>query len=659
MNRNTITSLAMLYALWEAEKKDILDLIKPFIFYIVGKTTKIGAKINCHELCTYMETEFGYKSFPEAVVRRILLRESSKNNRKCAVIKRKDGAFYLVSSLSDHVAEFSKHRTECKERTDKVTASLAEYFNDNAIYGRKNYTQEEAEKALLSFFESRGNSVLLSVETLREILSKNNEIEFHIARFIIDHNEKKTVYISYIEELIKGYFVTTALYYHAENPDISTASFNDVTFFLDTPILLAYLGYKTSPENNSVQEMVKTLKNNGAKISCFQYNIEEIENILSAYKAARTRRHNPSTITLEYFDEHQFSMSRVDAELRTFPAKLKSSDIVAVEPNDILAEFNVGTNTAGLLNDDAIRKSVLSLNPKYNTDTLPEDIRAINTISRIRKGKKLRQIEKSKAIFVTKNTTLISATTQFLSANHIDVGFPLAMTDEDLFIIAWLKDFRYNNDLPKMRLLENVLTVISPSPELMEVYFSHIEGLESAKHLSSEEATLLRIEHFARKELMALTKGNPDNIDVDVIDTIRKKMKAESFQQGLTLGKKEAEAAAQKKLEEKRIAACKKAEDEVQQKFKKIEKCCTSLIKLFLIAFALVFIVFSVLNVAHEGVSNISFALIFVAFVTTVQAVRAIYSDQALIIRIFKQKLNKYKLNKIDKRKTYYLSFLE
>lgn len=107
--------------------------------------------------------------------------------------------------------------------------------------------------------------------------------------------------MDYIVELVKGYFVTTALYLQAENLDVTHASFSNVIFYLDTRLLLALLGFKSSQENESVQEMVKSLQRNGAKLACFSYNIEEVENILEAYKQSTVSpRRYPATITLEF-----------------------------------------------------------------------------------------------------------------------------------------------------------------------------------------------------------------------------------------------------------------------------------------------------------------------------------------------------------------------
>lgn len=158
MNKNTIISLAMLYALWQSKHQDLLDLIQPFILYAVGDMTKVGEKIEIEKIATRMEEEFGYKSFQPAVVRRVLLREtSSKISVDERKIKKKNGAFYLISDLSVHIDKFSTKRTNCKSRVDIVTKALSDFLNKKEVYNRNDYTQSEAEVFLLSFL---GNKVV-------------------------------------------------------------------------------------------------------------------------------------------------------------------------------------------------------------------------------------------------------------------------------------------------------------------------------------------------------------------------------------------------------------------------------------------------------------------------------------------------------------------
>ena len=661
MNRNTIISLAMLYAVWQTKHKDVLDLLRPFVLYAIGTTAKINDRIDIDAICGCMDKEFGYSSLPQAIVTRILQRETLGNDNasKKTIIKR-GGSFYLINCLDEDNALFAERRTKCKEKSDAVSAALSAYLNSKEACGRNNYTQEEAERYLLAFFEARGNSVLTSVDDLRQILSKNNEIEYFIARFILEHNEKRSIYMDYIVELIKGYYVTTAIYYQAENPNITTASFKDVTFYLDTGILLAYLGYKSKPQNDSVQELVRTLKHNGANLACFNYNIEEVDSILTAYKMSRVQgSRGTSSITLEYFDENKYSCSHVESEQRAFADILRADGIIPVDPNSMLESQGSDKSISGLLNDDAIKAGVLSIRPRYNLTTLPEDIQAINAISRVRAGKTLRYIEKCKAVFVTKNAVLVSATKKFLEEQEVDVGFPLAITDEDLCVIAWLKDFKISNNLPKMRLLENVLAAITPSPELMDAYFSHINSLEKRGSISQDEATLLRIEHFARTELMSITHGNPAAVTEIVVDEIRHRIEEQSYQEGLDRGKKEAGEEAQKIMQSKRNTACKRAETEIDEKYGKKEVRGIRAIKSIAVVIAVCFVCASIYSFINSVDGKISYALLLITLVTTVQGARPFLGKNNWAINLFKRYLNKEKRAALDKRKREYLSLLE
>lgn len=108
MKKNAIISLAMLYALWQTKRSDLLDLIRPFVLYAVGVTTKVGDIIDVEGICRYMESEFGYQSFQCAVVERILLRETSDAiKQESRIIKKEDRKFILIASLSTQVEKFN------------------------------------------------------------------------------------------------------------------------------------------------------------------------------------------------------------------------------------------------------------------------------------------------------------------------------------------------------------------------------------------------------------------------------------------------------------------------------------------------------------------------------------------------------------------------
>ena len=660
MNRNTIISLAMLYALWQSKRQDLLDLIQPFIMYAVGITTNIDDKIDVEKVSKCMDEEFGYKSFQTAVVKRILVREtSSKKNEHERKIKKKNNDFYLISDLSSHIEKFSSKRTYCKSHVDVVTKALADYFNSKEVNNRNNYTQEETEVFLLSFFERQGGAIVTSVEDLQQITAKNNEIDFCIGKFILAEHEKKSVLIDIIVELVKGYFVTTAIYLQAENPNITKASFKDVTFFLDTRLLLAFLGYKTKQENDSVQEMINSLKRSGARLACFSYNIDEVNSILEAYKQSILSRFKRiSSITLEYFDENGYTSTHVDAAQRRFKQRLEMAGIKSYFPDEVLEEHKAYNIVEGLLDDTQLQHILCSIKPNYNVATLPDDLVAINTVSRVRKGKQYPYIEKCKAVFVTTNSLLVSATKQYLKDIKCNVGFPLAITGEDLCVLAWLKDFEQNNKLPQMRLLENVLAVITPTRDLMEAYFSHLDNLEQQGAIGEEEASLLRIDTFVRHELMELTYGDKDNLSSAVIDSIRQKIREDSGQEGYKRGIADSTQKYEKQRKEQINRACKRAEDEVEMEYANKEEKAIKIVQLFSGLIAIVFIVSTIISFFSQAGGFIKWPILIVTIVTTTQAIPPFFNKDSWLIKRIRLKIKRDKYIELDQRKEKYKSLV-
>lgn len=660
MNRNTIISLAMLYAIWESKRQDLLDLIRPFVLYSVGNTTKVGDRIDSTSVGKYMEEEFGYRSFQVEVVNKILSRETSSNiSKEKRIIARRNNVYYLIGSLSDQIDAFSAKRTICKTHSDAVTTALATFFNECHVNNRDNYTQAEAETHLLSFFERQGSAILLSVDDLRQIMAKNNEVEYFIGKFILAEKDKSSVLMDYMVELVKGYFVTTALYLQAENNDVTKASFTDVTFFLDTRILLGFLGYKTAQENSSVQEMVKSLQRHGAKLACFTYNEDEVYSILEAYKQASIRGSRNSFYTLEFFDSQKYSSSLVDIAQRQFKDKLRESGISSVTPEQVLSDAGVGNGSLGLLDDSAMQALLLRINPDYRLTSLPDDFSAINTVSRIRKGERLPNIEKCKAVFATTNTALVHATKQYMKQNSLDYGFPLVISGSDLCVLAWLKDFEQDNNLPQMRLLENVLAAITPNRDLMETYFSILNTMEEMGNISSDEVALLRVDLFARNELMELTRGEKERLTPAVIEAIREKMKKESFSAGVERGKAEAEEKYKKQQADRRNALCQKAEEEIEDDYKKKEQRIVNTVRFICAVIAALFVGASVISIVSQWSSSAIAAILLVAIVTTYQGAKPFFSKDNWFIKKIRLKLRKEKLIAIDQRKAQYLAILD
>ena len=221
--------------------------------------------------------------------------------------------------------------------------------------------------------------------------------------------------------------------------------------------------------------------------------------------------------------------------------------------------------------------------------------------------------------------------------------------------MAWLKDFERSNNLPKMRLLENVLAALTPSKELMDAYFDNVDYLEKQGGLSGDEATLLRMDQFAKKELMELTKGEKGNLNTCVVQTIREKIRRESKEEGIKIG----EGRGIQTLNELRTAACKQAEEEVDQEYGHKERRWIRIIKITAIAIALLFSAASIYAIAMTGIGSLSsIATVVVALVTLAQGICTLLVKDNWATKAVRHTLQRQKFKKLDERKTKYLDLL-
>lgn len=225
--------------------------------------------------------------------------------------------------------------------------------------------------------------------------------------------------------------------------------------------------------------------------------------------------------------------------------------------------------------------------------------------------------------------------------------------------MAWLKEFEHDSRIPKMRLLENVVAATTPTRELMDAYFSSLENLEKQGTISADEAALLRVDLYARKELMEYTRGNKDNLSYEIIEEIRNKLRAESRDAGFEAGRIATEKAVNEKSKEHRNLVCRRAEEEVEQEYLQKEHHWVTVAKGCSYLTAAVFLAATIASLVAQWKTSTQIIVLVVAVVSSFQSITPFFSKDTWIIRWIRNYLNRKKLSEIDARKDKYLSLLD
>lgn len=649
-NSNALIGTAMLTAIWDQTHKDNLELLKPFIIYLVGKNNNIQDEIDITKIIQEMDKEFGFPNIPKAVIIKIF-------NRMKKMIIKKDKKFYLIKDLSEEVQKFDENKNQIQDESDKVINNLMEYLKEcNKNFNK--ITIEETKKLLNIFLEKNGFITIDNIENLKNVGEyKTDQANYYIAKFIIEENENDTRIFNSIYKIVCGFMLANTIYIQVENDN--KASLKNLKCYLDTPIILNLLELKTEEQNNSTKLLIELLEKKQAKIKCFEHNYKEVYSIIYAYKENLGKYRDK---TLEGLDIKNYTQSDVERLLDNLENLLRKKH-VEIEEKPSYEDYSTVIDEQGL---EEFLKEKYKDKIEKKEKVLGPDIDSISAISRLRKGKYVTKLEESKAIFVTTNYDLIKYSNLFLNKNEFgEISY--SISDIELTTILWLKTFKTNPDLPKFKLIENARLSLEPSNQIMERFKDVIEKMKEEKLINDIDVLEnLKTNLYYKAELMEKIEGDSDNITNEVVRGIIDKQ-TENLQIQLDVAKEKiTQLEHEKQLNEiKKKDARQIIEKECFEKASKISKWIGKVLKIliYVIFFIVIgycsYITYIDIIIEKETISMSTIVLFLIAFIGLIDMS---YSKMHFIIRILKKKQNnvqEYLYNKFlktekSKRKDLY-----
>lgn len=511
MSNNILISTSMLSSIWEKKRKDTIDLLLPFLSYIIAKNTVIEKAIDINLITENFKKEFGYSDIPINVISQMLTRLTKEKT-----LKRKDKNFFLIKDLSDFVKNFDKQKTESKKETLIVIESLGKFFEENY----KKINADILEKELVSFFAKKGTTIFKNIDVLELDIAKGNEFSFFIGQFILKESKNNSFVFDCLIKMLEGFFISTVIFLQPENNNIAKSKFKDVTFYLDTRLILNLLRCHSKEEKDAILELIHTLKSNGAKVCCFEHNIKETKEVLLQYKNSIITK-NISESTLDGLDEQHYSSEDVNRIFLNIDKRIKVLDIDIVPTPEY-----INIKKEYLINETKLEEYLKSSSRKVRDYANKIDVQSISAICRLRNGNKSNLIENSKAIFVTTSKRLTVLINKNKDLEHIfsNSFFPI-ITDIDLSAIVWIKNFSINKDYPKLKLIENARLSVEPSTDLINIFFDKLDKIKQEGMITEDEAFILKTDIYAkRNSLMEKTHGNERNLTDETICQIKEEV---------------------------------------------------------------------------------------------------------------------------------------
>lgn len=631
LNENLMIGTAILATFSKTKKSDNIDLMLPFVKFALQENYEIGDIIDTNMLCDYIQKTFAFSDLPTAIVDKAVNRLSKNNGY--LTYNNKEYTFSKDVSI-DH-AKIKEKRNNAFMLIDSILQELTPYLNSKKF---KQFTDNDSKKALFAFLDKYG---LFTIDhsIYSYTISKSEHINKIIGTFILEEYEKQSEVFNKLTELVKGLFLSKALYLQTNNENLFKERMKNTIIILDAPVLLSILGLKTEGENRAATEFLKLIPAT-VKLHYFHHNFEELESIIRSYKYKRLYGGN-YTHTLEYFDERSSNVEDIEDFYIQLDKKLRNYNITEYSEN-IPINIETSIDIVGL--EEELKEKIPSYKMKQNA--LENDIKTIEYINRLRNGNSSKSIEKCKAIFITNNNNLVKVTNNFLNTNT-NIGH--AISQIDFTILMWLKNNKKNTSVPKDILVANAMAATEEVTEhFMNGVLSKIEDYKKDGAFDEENAGLILENIYCRRELADLCHDDFNEFTPDKLQIIQNKYEEHVIQK-IGLDNKELKAQLDKEKD-----ARKKTEQETQifkenlrkkanNKALKISKIAKYIVlSLFSIVF-LFLLIFGITSCIIQGLNNsISIWGIIAIIFSVFGIIDALISKSRLVI-----KLSKYIENKI------------
>ena len=510
-NSNSIISAALLDAIWEEQKKGVLDLLLPFAIYILSDNYSENDTISLETVGLEMTRKFGFSHVPNSVIFQVLNMLTKKDNN--CLLKKEGSEFILVKDLSAEHEKFDEKYSIVKGSTENFLNSFIEEYN---TVNRKKITLEEAKDILLEILNDKGYDVFFEpLELNRITMDSSNKKTFCLAQYIIKVlNDENHKHYKALTGIASGALMSNIVYINTDVNEYKEKPLKDLKIYFDTSLLLFALGFKTAYQKDNMDCILNMLKTNGAELFYFDNNLSELNSILTAYKH---RTINSTGQRLEYFDENNIHSNMLDFFIHGLEERLakigfKKSSLFEYPRK--ASEYKYSKYE--IIDEAGLKKHLKERIEKYKDEQVSNDVACIASICRERRGRISKTLEKSEAIWVTSNINLLKNTKEFLEFPN-DAILPI-ISVYSLSTEIWLKYGVVDKSVPKQRLYENAQMALEPTKKVVEKCKQKIDELEKVGRIDPSVAALVRYDRSFNKKIMLEVKGDDEDISESLVE---------------------------------------------------------------------------------------------------------------------------------------------
>jgi len=482
----------------DQQHRNYVDYLSPFIIDVLNVDSP--EIVTDGSVADKLLARFGLK-VPTKAVQHVLRRFQRKG-----YLALEDGIFGITPKLPS--SELERTRAQAKAHIDSVIAALIAEANEHNL----SWTVEEATRAATSFLGKFTVDCLRSYvfNTALPSVPEKRSVELYVvSKFITKAQERGEPAFESFIVLVKGLMYSNALLC----PDLESLEkkFQDVTFYLDTPLLLNLLGLQGRDAKRSADELVALLLKLRGSLAVFSHTIMESQQVLAA-AAANLNNPRATGKVIEEARRSGVQLSDLILIRDTVDERLRRISVRPKRTPEYTVDYQI---------DDKEFESVLAEEVYYKGEAaLLNDLNSVRSIYALRTGRQPVRLEDAGAVFVTTNQGFARAAFHAGRNHNSTREVSSVITAYSLANIAWLKSPLEAPTLPLRETMALCYAALEPSRDLFRKYVQEMDRLLEAGQITARDHEILRLSPSAQQELMELTLGDEHALTASSIKSI-------------------------------------------------------------------------------------------------------------------------------------------
>lgn len=501
MSSATLTSLAMLKVNVD-QGRDYLDYLRLFILQVL--VDQKPDPVTDGVVRDHLRTHFGLE-IPDRAVQVVLRRLS-----RSYPLTKEMGVYRITGVLAD--PGIAAEKAKADRHIQSVVSGLMEFSTSTA---RPIPTTEDAVTAICAFLAEFNIPCLrayLRGTAIPTLAGKHDSDVVLVSQYVLQLQRTDPERFESFMIVVQGHMLANALLC----PDLQNApkTYNGVTFFLDTPLLVRRLGLEGEPRRAASENLIGLLKNLGATVATFSHSRDELERVLRGAAQNVDAVNGRGAII---FEARRNGITKSDLLVMAgkIDETLTGDGIEVKDTPRYIADFQI---------DEAVFAKALEDEVSYfNPRAREYDINSVRSIYVLRAHTSPSTVEKCKAALVSSNTGFARAAFKYGQRHEESREVSSVITDFSLANMAWLKAPMGAPSLPTTEMLAFSYAALQPSKELLDKYATEIDKLEKQGTITARDHQLLRSSTVAQEELMRLTLGDEDALTAETVtETLRR-----------------------------------------------------------------------------------------------------------------------------------------